>query len=871
MKKLLPFIITSLLVITSTTAYSQSNFNLDAYKQFLQSHQNMSSDDLLQMHPSGVFNGDLNLSLTSTRYLDSISAKFGITSYELELLGQNGFVVSERMKKISFGESFLEIFHKDLPVFVSTDAILHAFHISYDRILKDAELGFLIEKVKSLLFAIRSSQAYLNNKYGSNAEMITMLKDVDIYLTVPLKLFELPVNPYYGDNAGKIDTILQLIAAEQMEPYPLFSDNCRVIDWSQFKPRGHYDVDITLNDPYALRKYFRVMMWLGRTELYLTKPQALDSVICPLPSFNDIRRQIIDSYLIKEAIDYTNSYDDYQAIENTIKIFAGEQDNVTLDNLTYMKNAVSLNDADDLLDSIKVVEFQDTLKNQSFAYQLILSQILFNSVMNPDSIVPASAFMLFGQRFVIDSYITGSVVFDKIFYNNLRICRLFPSLLDVLFSLGNSASAQLLIPELNEYHYSTNLAALRYLIDAYDDEFWNANFYSNWLSIIRKLNPPEDRTSLPLFMQTAAFWQEKMNTQLASWTELRHDNLLYAKQSYTGGTVCSYPYSYVEPFPEFYQTLKDFSITAAGKIQTINFSDPGYQSKISSYFNTLGNIMDTLKIISEKELNQQALTDDEIAFLQNMIYENGSGGSGTPPYLGWYPRLFYEDFYYMGNNFSTNPGLLESNHLVADMHTVPTDCGGNIMGWVKHVGTGPINLGVFITPWNDGVQTAFVGPVMSYYEYTTENFLRLTDQEWNNQYLQSALRPEWVNIYLTDSTGNSRGNGPSLITSVDENPNNNIIPQSELLIANYPNPFNSTTLIVFTIPYDLTNANTELKIYDVQGSLIATLVSEPLAAGNYIVKWEGKNQYNQNVSSGVYLYNIKAGDKVKSGKMNLLK
>ena len=55
------------------------------------------------------------------------------------------------------------------------------------------------------------------------------------------------------------------------------------------------------------------------------------------------------------------------------------------------------------------------------------------------------------------------------------ICRLFPSLLDVLFSMGNSASAQLLIDELNEYHYSTNLAALRYLIDSYDDEFWNAN------------------------------------------------------------------------------------------------------------------------------------------------------------------------------------------------------------------------------------------------------------------------------------------------------------------------------------------------------------------------------------------------------------
>lgn len=871
MKKITTLIIAALIIIISQYSYSQSNFNIDAYKQFLQSHQNMEPHQLMLMHPAGLFAGDLNLSLTNTRYLDSISFKYGLTSHELEMLGQNGFVVSERMKKISFGEAFLEIFHKDLPVFVSTDAILHAFHVSYDRILKDAELGCLINKVKQLLQVLHSGQNILFTKYGNNPKMLTMLKDVDVYLTVPLKLFEINVNPYYQENTGVIDTILQLIYAEQMVPYPLFSETCKVIDWSQFKPRGHYDVEPGSISEADLPKYFRVMMWLGRTELYLMSPRSLP-YLCPPQTFADLQRQIIDSYLIQELIETSNSYDDYLEIENSIKIFAGEQDNVTLDNLEFLKNAVSLNDADGLLDSLTVLEFQDSLRNQSFAHQLILSQILFNSVMNPDSIIPASAFMLFGQRFVIDSYITGSVVFDKIWYNNQRVCRLFPSLLDVLFAIGNSASAQLLISELNEYHYSTNLAALRYLIDSYDDEFWNANLYSNWLNIIRKLNSPQDRTTLPPFMQTAAFWQEKMNTQLSSWTELRHDNLLYAKQSYTGGTICSYPYSYVEPFPEFYQTLKEFSISASNKIQTINFSDPGYQYSITMYFNNLGNVMDTLKMISEKELNQELLTISEIVFLQNMIYENGGGGSGEPPYLGWYPRLFYKD-HQLANPTPpyTNPGLMQSDHLVADMHTIPTDCYGGFQGWIKHVGTGPINLGVFIAPWNEGVSTAFIGPVMSYYEYTTENFLRLTDQEWNNQYLQSALRPDWVNIYLADSTGNSRGSGPTLITSVNDNPNKIIIPQSEILISIYPNPFNATTLIVFTIPYDLTNENTELKIYDVQGSLVATLVNQQLAAGNYVIKWEGKNQTNQNVSSGVYFYNIKVGEKIKSGKMNLLK
>ena len=62
----------------------------------------------------------------------------------------------------------------------------------------------------------------------------------------------------------------------------------------------------------------------------MTKPVALDSIICPLPSFKDVQRQIIDSYLVKELIDHSNSYNDYLDIENTIKIFAGDQDNVCL-------------------------------------------------------------------------------------------------------------------------------------------------------------------------------------------------------------------------------------------------------------------------------------------------------------------------------------------------------------------------------------------------------------------------------------------------------------------------------------------------------------------------------------------------------------
>ena len=849
-------------ILIPSKIISQSNFNLEEYKQFLLANQNMETEQLLQMYSAGMFVDDLNNSISDVRYLDSISIKYDLTEYELSLLKKNGFFVSERMNKVSFGEAFLDVFIKDLPLFISTDAILHAFHISYDRILQDVETGILIEKLKLLLQTMHSNQNLLYDKYGSIPEMDKMLKDVDIYLTVPLKLFELNVSPYYSENSLKIDTLLTYIENLEASDVYLFSDHLKSIDWSQFKPRGHYAESEYEWLETELPQYFKAMMWFGKIELYLIAPQG---VALYKQSFDDIRRQIIDSYLIKELLAAANSYSDYGEIESAITIFAGEQDNVTLDNLTYMQDAIGFENANDLLDSLKVVEYQDTLENQSFAQQKILSQILYSDPMDPDEVEPASAFLLFGQRFVIDSYITGSVVFDKIEYNGARVCRLLPFLLDVLFGIGNSASAQLLQDELDQYHYSTNLASLRYLIDSYDEDFWMANFYSNWLGMIRELNPPEDRTNLPEFMQTAAYWQEKMNTQLASWAELRHDNLLYAKQSYTAGSTCSYPYGYVEAFPVFFQSLKDFSLSAINKIQNLNFSDTYSKTNITSYFNTLYEISDTLMTISNKELLGEMLTEQEIVFLQDIIYEHANGGYTSNSYSGWFPKLFYSDY------MLEYEGLIESDNLVADMHTVPTDCSGGPLGWVKHVGTGPINLGVFVTPWADGVSTAFVGPVMSYYEYTTEDYLRLTDQEWEDQYLQSALRPEWVNIYLADSSGSSRGVGPKLITSVENDGSETLIPQSEIIIANYPNPFNSSTLIAFSIPYDLTNENTELKIYDIQGSLVTTLVSEQLPAGNYVIKWAGKNQSNVDVASGIYFYNIKVGDKLKSGKMNLLK
>jgi hypothetical protein len=62
-----------------------------------------------------------------------------------------------------------------------------------------------------------------------------------------------------------------------------------------------------------------------------------------------------------------------------------------------------------------------------------------------------------------------------------------------------------------------------------------------------------------------------LNTQLGSWTQLRHDTVLYAKQSVTGGILCDFPHSYLEPVPAFWEAMADLSHMMADSLDSISF------------------------------------------------------------------------------------------------------------------------------------------------------------------------------------------------------------------------------------------------------------------------------------------------------------
>ena len=195
-----------------------------------------------------------------------------------------------------------------------------------------------------------------------------------------------------------------------------------------------------------------------------------------------------------------------------------------------------------------------------------------------------------------------------------------------------------------------------------------------------------------------------------------------------------------------------------------------------------------------------------------------------------------------------------------------------MIGHVMHAGTGPINLGIFLADQPAGKPMAFVGPVMSYYEHTTMNFRRLTDEEWQEAHKQPpALRPAWVNVYLADASGKRRGPGPQLATGVQDTPWHSHAPVRSLLHPNFPNPFNAGTVIRFEITPAFAHATARLGIYDLRGELVSELLNHPLPAGNYFVRWEGKNQAGAAAASGIYFYRLQVGNLNEMRKLTLLR
>ena len=94
------------------------------------------------------------------------------------------------------------------------------------------------------------------------------------------------------------------------------------------------------------------------------------------------------------------------------------------------------------------------------------------------------------------------------------------------------------------------------------------------------------------------------------------------------------------------------------------------------------------------------------------------------------------------------------------------------------------------------------------------------------------------------------------------------VPQAFALAQNAPNPFNSNTVIRFALPQP---SQVELTIYNLLGQPVAVLVQGPSEAGTFSVRWDGRNQAGHELTSGVYLYQLRAGEYTEVRKLLLLR
>ncbi len=858
----------TMLVFLMCFAPSFAQFDITAYTNYLSTHKNMSYEDLLLEYPAGKFLGSAKSDFSKSEFSDSIKSKYKLTDYEISLINKHGFMVSERLKNTTFIQALWDVYQKDLPVYISSDAMLHALHYSFDKILLNVETTFIIPQLDSAIRLMKNE--VVNFKIAdAPTPYAKAVTDLDIYLSVTQQLLIDSTKCTFTENEVEVSKLIGLINTYKKAGYPLFSETYRPIDFSQFTPRGHYTRDS------ALTRYFKAMTWLGRTEIQLTNPKNEDSYS---HSDEDLQRMAILSALISEIAVKSGAVKELTNIDGILCGLLGSQDNVKLAEINTIMQEMGIK-AYDLCDVATWKEFIGKVMTLSSSKQLYSSQILYSNPESPEQVVEPSVFLLMGQRPIIDGFITRNVLYDKVMFENEKVRRMVPSTSDILFSLGNDASIQLLESELRKYNYSSNLGSLRYLVNSYDEDYWKSSVYTTWLSSIRSLNPPQDRSNLPKFMQTAAWWQKNMTTQLASWAELRHDFLLYAKQPYTSSIACSFPSAYIDPNPVFYEKLNTYCTELKNLINSDFCKDvkwaPNYQEGFTFFFNHWIKVCDKLQSMSVKILNNQEFSKEDTTFYTFAVREGNvcAGSQESIEKFGWYLRLYYGLTPETFSDYRSGGDVEEADKfIVADVHTIPTDEGGNEVGWVLHAGTGSVNLAVITAPTPQGGFRSYVGPVYSYYEFISNDFKRLTNEEWREMDGAPAYRPAFTNLYLANESGESPvGDFVTLLLEKTSVEDNNVIRNLGVNLKCSPNPFSNMTVFTFTVNKEIADKQAELKIFDLEGNLIKTLINQALVNNNYSIPWDGTDNLKRAVLNGTYIYSLVIGNNKNTGKVNLVK
>ena len=622
---------------------------------------------------------------------------------------------------------------KGLPIFVTTDGLLHTFHVVYDYALRVMEARRFSDDLKTLSEAMLARMASEMDDAEDQAVGDVLRKNV-AYFSVALSLLD-PDRDVPGFVQQMVREELALIDShEGFSPSPIFGETHEE-DYSQYVPRGHY----TRSE--ALGRFFRAMMWYGRMDFRLKK---LDG--------SPNREETLGAMLIARALGSLMVWGRpalalWDRIYEPTVFFVGKADDLTAREYlgllasTYGPDYLTM-EADAMGDTLLVDRF--VVAAEALRDPLIISTSVDDTAEDPEASTKGFRFM--GQRFVPDSYMFQQLVYDKV--GTRSVPRLFPRGLDVMAVLGSAEAFGLLDEVYGEtayLDYRSQMGRLQNRFGEMTAEAWAQNLYWNWLYCLLPLLEPRGE-GYPAFMRGVAWSHKSLNTALGSWAELRHDTILYAKQSYTVRLTSADPpdpflRGYVEPSPDVFGRLASLAALMRDGLSQRELLLDEFAGKLADF----QDLCLALKAIAEKELVGIDRTDAEYA----LIWDIGSRLEG----LVTFSEAVSEEV------SSTSD---EDMAVIADVHTDPNT------EQVLEVGVGrPMALYVVV---DDGRNVrVMAGGVFSYQEFRQPMGDRLTDETWQDM-LDRGDSPglsRWMSDLTVGGAVESEPSRPAVGTRVD--------------------------------------------------------------------------------------------------------
>jgi hypothetical protein len=650
----------------------------------------------------------VNPGLTNIANLDDFPS---LPSEVSQMIVNNGFAVVSQSEYKQIHEILIRNDMGSVPSFVSSDSVLHAYHILYDLALREIEVYSFWDILGNLTEALLDVSYSQYDTAPEGRWKDAALRNL-MYFTVALKLIDSSwVIPAYfpSDVAPAVANVLNFIDDHSAMSAAWFMGY--VEDFTQFVPRGHYTRSETL------QRYFKAMMWYGRVSFRL-QPEAP-----PAPNdtgMDNTAQAILIALALTEDVPGLSGsptgLDVWDALYEPTAFFVGTADDLLpSEYLSIIQNIygteVQLGDLDD-----------DTLLEQFIEEALLLREplILSHPISDEEELNQTMGFRLMGQRYIPDSYILGQLVYKNV--GTLQNQRLMPMGLDVMAAFVSSRAWELLEDEKSYVNYVSQMEMLWDIIGNMTEGEWTQNLYYLWLYSLLPLltDPGED---YPMFMQSDAWVDKQLSTALASWTELRHDTILYAKQSY--GTVTGIPpevKGYVEPVPSLYARLASLCQMMITGLDSRSL----LSSLIGEKLHDLKEFLLNLQAISIKELEGTQLNGTDYHLIQNSGYT-------------------LESIVSFPNDDEMMSDTDEDMAVIADVHT-----DGTTQSVLEEAVGHPMVILVAVQIEGQVILTR--GAVFSYYEFTWPMADRLTDEAWQDMLEQGTEPPlpEWTDSFVVD-------------------------------------------------------------------------------------------------------------------------